>query len=156
MINKLRTAIDNSSISKMKPHRLKMLVDDINNNRYRVRSILTRLSNSQDDIKTIANVLAREELLSKEQFEKLAELEDLDLPAIALIIKDTKIGRGLKLLPRKINDLVQSLQTLLTELAEAGSSTIQSNVRSVLEELLQRKDIIQERYNTIKDEHNIL
>ena len=156
MINELRTAIESSSISKVKQHRLKMLLDDINNNRYRVRSILTRLSNSQDDIKTIAKVLAREELLSKEQFEKLAELEDLDLPAVALIIKDTKIGRGLKLLPRKINDLVQSLQTLLTELAEAGSSTIQSNVRSVLEELLQRKGITQERYNTIKDEHNIL
>ena len=47
MINELRTAIENSSISKVKQHRLKMLVDDINNNRYRVRSILTRLSNSR-------------------------------------------------------------------------------------------------------------
>ena len=92
-----------------------MLVDDINNNRYRVRSILTRLSNSQDDIKTIAKVLAREELLSKEQFEKLTELEELDLPAVALIIKDTKIGRGIKFLPRKLSDLVKSLQTLHTE-----------------------------------------
>ena len=132
-----------------------MLIDDIHNNRYRVTSILTRLSNSQDDIKTITKVLAREELLSEEQFQKLAKLEDWDLPTVALIIKDTKIGRGLKFLPRKKNDLVKSLQTLLTELVETRSSTVQNNVRTVLEELLQRKGITQERYNSIKDEHNI-
>ena len=79
----------------------------------------------------------------------------MDLPAVALIIKDTKIGRGLKFLPRKLSDLVKSLQTLLTELTETGSSTIQNNVRNVLEELLQRKGITQERYNSIKDENNI-
>ena len=39
---------------------------------------MTRLSNSQDDIKNIANMLVREELLSEEQFEKFAKLEDLD------------------------------------------------------------------------------
>ena len=133
-----------------------MLIGDINNNRYRVTSILTRLSISQDDIKNIAKMLVREELLSEEQFEKLAKLEDLDLPAVALIIKATKIDQGLKFLPTKMNDLVKSLQTLLTELFETRSSVVRNNVRAVLEELLQRKGITQQRYNSIKDENDIL
>ena len=127
-----------------------MLVDDINNNRYSVKSILTRLSNSQDDIKNILEMLVREEQLSEEQFEKLVKLEEtFDLPAVALVIKDTKIGQGLKFLPRKMNDLVKSLQRLLTELVETGSSTVRNNVTAVLEELLRRKGITQERYNSI-------
>ena len=126
------------------------------NNRYRVKSILTRLNNSQDDIKNVLKRLIREELLSQEQFEKLTNLEGkFDLPAVALVIKDTKIGRGLKFLPRKMNDLVKSLQTLLTELVETGSSAIRNDVQAVLDELLQKKAITQERYNTIKDENYI-
>ena len=114
MINELRAAVENSLITKLKQHRLKMMVDDINNNRYRVKSILTRVSNSQDDIKNISEMLVREELLSEEQFEKLGKLEEtFDLPAVALVIKDTKIGQGLKFLSRKMNDLVKSLQRLL-------------------------------------------
>ena len=72
-----------------------MLVDGINKNRYRVHSILTRLSNAQGS-RNIANVLkqlVQEELLSHEQFEKLSKLEDVDdLPTIALIIQDMKTG----------------------------------------------------------------
>ena len=86
MINELRAAIENSLITKLKQHKLKMLVDDINNNRYRV-------SNSQDDIKNILEMLVREELLTEEQLEKLAKLEEtVDLPAVALVIKDIQIG----------------------------------------------------------------
>ena len=147
IINEIRAALENSPITKLKQHRLKMLVDDINNNQYRVKSIL-RLSNSQDDIKNILEMLVREELLSEEQFEKLVKLEDtFDLPAVTLVIKDTKIGQGLKFLPRKMTDLVKSLQRLLTELVETGSSTVRNNVTAVLEELLRRKGITQERYN---------
>ena len=49
MINELRAAIENSAITKVKQHRLKMLVDDINKNRYRVKSILTTLNNVQEE-----------------------------------------------------------------------------------------------------------
>ena len=60
-------------------------------------------------------MLVREELLSEEQLEKLAKLEEtFDLSAVALVIKDTKIGQGLKFLRRIMNGLVKSLQRLLT------------------------------------------
>ena len=101
-------------------------------------------------------MLVRKKLLSKKQFEKLAKLEDLDLPAVALVIKDTKIGQGLTFLPTKMNDLVKSLQKLLTELFETRRSVVRNHVRAVLEELHQRKGITQQRYNSIKDENDIL
>ena len=60
--------------------------------------------------------LALEELLSEEQYLELdkALLEDeLDFLRIFGVIKGTKVGQGLKFLPRKLNDLVKSLQTWL-------------------------------------------
>ena len=83
------------AIGKLKQHRMKMLLDDIKSNRFRVHSIFTRIVHGQgkDDMLSILKQLAAEELLSPEQFEKLSELEDLDLPIIALIIKDSKVGQ---------------------------------------------------------------
>ena len=101
-------------------------------------------------------MLVRGELLSEEQLEKLAKLEEtFDLPAVALVVKDTKIGQGLKFLPRKMTDLVKSLQTLLTEFVETGSSTVRNNVTAVLEKPLRRKGITQERNSFIKGENDI-
>ena len=48
MIDELRAAIENSPLTKSKQHRLKLLVDDINKNRYHVKSILTTLNNAQE------------------------------------------------------------------------------------------------------------
>ena len=137
MIDELIAAIENSSITKLKQHRLKMLVDDINKNRYRVKSILTTLNNAQEDKQDIKNALerlAREELLSEEQFQKIGKLEEsFDLPAVALIIKDSKIGQGMEFLPRKMNDLVKNLQLLLEELTETGKSALGNKISGVLE-----------------------
>ena len=55
-----------------------------------------------------------------------------------------------------MNDLVKRLQTSLTELVETGSSAVRNNVIAVLEELLQRKGITQERYNSIREENDIM
>ena len=70
----------------------------------------------------ILKQLAAEELPSPEQFEQLFELEQMDLPTIALVIKDTKVGQGLKFLPRKLTDLMQQLQIWLKDLVETGHS----------------------------------
>ena len=80
-----------------------MLMDDINSNRRCVQSIFTLLGNAQDknEILFILEQLVRGELLSLEQFEQLSELEQMDLLAIACVIKDTKVGKGIKFLPRK-------------------------------------------------------
>ena len=67
-----------------------MLLYDIDTNRYRINSILRRLNNSQGDTKNVLKRLIREELLSEEQFKKLANLEGkIDLSTVALVIKET-------------------------------------------------------------------
>ena len=100
-----------------------MLTGDIKSNRYRVHSIFTRSDDvDKEDMLFILKQLAAEELLSPEQFEQLFELEQMDLPTIALVIKDIKVGQGLKFLLRKLTDLKQQLQIWLKDMVETGHS----------------------------------
>ena len=71
-----------------------MLRGDIKSNRYRAYSIFTRLNDAQDkeEMIFILKQLAAEELPSPKQFEQFSELELKDLPTIALVMKDTKVG----------------------------------------------------------------
>ena len=147
-LDAVRAALEQSSprIPKIKHLRLKMLLDDIDRNRYRVQSILKRTADAMGKPKEMAIILkqlAREELLSDEQYLKLAQLSmnELNSSRLADIIKDTKIGQGIKILPRKLIDLTKQLQIWLEELAKSKSSALQKNVAAVLEELLRRKDI---------------
>ena len=70
-----------------------MSVDGINSNRHRVQTIFRRLDHAQDtqDIAYILKQLALDELISQQQYEKLAQLKEVDLSAIAAAIKDTKV-----------------------------------------------------------------
>ena len=88
-----------------------MLLNDIADNRHRVQAILRRLNKTKDE--NTLKQLVREQLLSPEQYEKIKKNAALDLAAIADIIKDTKVGRGLKFLPRTIADLKTKVQVLL-------------------------------------------
>ena len=138
-IDELLKELENSlSIPKSMVHRLKMLVDDIAHNRYRVKSIFTRLDDvsDKDDWLIILKELVKEELISTEQFKKLEELEEIDLPAVAAVIKETKIGQGLPFLPRKVSELTKHLHVWLEELAETGASTVRNKISALLKELL--------------------
>ena len=147
-----------SIIPKSKQQRLKMSTGDIKSNRYRVHSISTRLDDTQEkgDMLLILKQLAAEELLSAEQFEQLSELEQMDLPTIALAIKDTKVGQGLKFLQRKLNELVKRLHIWFEDLADTGRSDVRNKVGAVLEELLRRNGISHEKYPNINVDNNIL
>ena len=72
------------------------------------------------------------------------------------VIRETKIGQGMNFLPRKTGDLVDSLREWMQEFVEIGGSVLQNKISSVLNELLQRKTISDERYNELKEEINIL
>ena len=87
--------MENSPLAKSKVHRLKMLVNDIAHNRHRVQSIFTRLDDAadKDDWFILLKELIKNELLSAEQFEQLGEYEEIDLPAVAAVIKEKKIGQ---------------------------------------------------------------
>ena len=142
-IDELLKRLETSDIPKSQRHRIKMLLDDIVENRYRVQQIIQRLmeAENKDELSTILRMLVREELLSEEQFEQLVELEDPDLEKIKEVITDTKIGQGLNFIPRTISNLRHTLHSLLTELKENGTELIKSKVASILEELSRRKAI---------------
>ena len=134
------------------------MIGYIKSNRYRVHSIFTRLDDAQDkeDLLFILKQLAAEGLLLPEQFGQLSELEQMDLPTIALVIYDTKVGQGLKFRPRKLTDLKQQLQIWLKDLVEVGHSATRKQVAAVLEKLLKRNGSSLERYTNIKGDMHFL
>ena len=141
-------SLENSSLLLSEQLRLKMLFNDIADNRHRVQAILRRLNDERDD--NTLKQLVREQLLSSEQYEKIKE--DSDLTDIADIIKDTKVGRGLKFLPRTINDLRSKMQVLLKEVATKGLDAIKNELIAILDELLHKNGITKNEYTSINND----
>ena len=113
IIYDLLRELENSSIPLSKQLRLKMLIDDIDQNQYRVKLVFKWLDGAEDNEQDILKRLIRDGLLSEEQFKKLSALGDLIHPeAVADIVKDTKVGQELKFLPRTLNGLHKSWQLL--------------------------------------------
>ena len=135
LINELITTLSSTSsspISRARQHSLKMVIDGINKNRYRIDSIFRRLDEAEDDELSILKGLVREVLLSDKQFEKPVELDVSGLPTVALVIKYTKVGQGVKFLPSTMKSLRESLGTLSKELIDrkcGDKNTASSRVR---------------------------
>ena len=140
--------------------KIKLLVNDIAKNRVRVREIVRRFNQACDDSKSrlwIIEQLAKEELLSEQQYFKLVEIiDEIDIKQLTDVIRETKIGQGMNFLPRKTGDLIDSLREWMQEFVEKGGTVLQNKISSVLNELLRRKTISDERYNEFKEENNIL
>ena len=151
--------LETSKILKSNLHRLKMLLNYIDRNRYRVQSIVSRLSDAESERERVGILeqLTREGLLSQEQFEKLEDLKQVDLPRVIDIIKETKIGHGIKFLPSTLPDLKNRLHLLLTrDTVDTELSRVKREIHALLEELLRREAISAEHYATIKEDNNIL
>ena len=89
---------------------------DIKENRHRVQTIMKRLAKGEEHLSVMLKQFALEELLAEEQYlesDKALLEDELDSSRIVDVIKGTKVGRGLKFIPRKLNDLVNSLQIWL-------------------------------------------
>ena len=165
IMNDIKKSLNNLSssrnIPKSKLHRINMLLNEIGRNRDRIETILKCMSlvfDSGDDnvIRTLQQLL-KEELLSDEQYFKLADMVcDLNLAKLISVIKETKVGQGMSFLPRKTSDLLDKLGLWLEELGNKGESIIRNKLSSVLDELLRRKVITREHYETIKEENNII
>jgi ferritin len=140
--------------------KIKILVNDISKNRVRVREIVRRFNRAGDDSKSrlwIIEQLAKEELLSEQQYFKLAEIiDEIDIKQLTDVIRETKIGQGMNFLPRKTGDLIDSLREWMQEFVEKGGTVLQNKISSVLNELLQRKTISDKRYNELNEEINKL
>ena len=134
-----------------------MIVGDVYKNRYRVNSILSGLQRSleqhgAENIKSVLNRLAREELFSQEQFTQLSDLDvDMELQDIVVIIKETKVGRGIAFLPRSLSGLADELAKIAKEFIEKEIKPEASKLEAVMADLLRRKGISRQNYKTLKD-----
>ena len=123
-IDDLRRKLDSSAtIPNSKQHRLHILLKDINQNCHHVKTDLNRLSDEEGEehLSFTLKQLALEELLSEEQHlehDKVLVEDELDSSRILNVIKGTKVGQGLNILPRNLNDLVKSLQFWLDDFVE--------------------------------------
>ena len=148
------------NISKASLIKIKMLITDIERNRQRVKDIVNRFSQAGDDRDSrlwIIKQLAKENLIMEQQYFRLVEeIEELDIKRLIDVIKEFKIGEGLDFLPRKTNRLIDTLREWLDEFLEKDSLALKKKIGAVLNELLRRKEISPQRYDEIKDGHNIL
>ena len=100
-------------------------------NRVRVREIVRRFNQAGDDSKSrlwIIEQLAKEELLSEQQYFKLVEIiDEIDIKQLTDVIRETKIGQGMNFLPRKTGDLIDSLREWML-LSSKRAFTSEANI----------------------------
>ena len=78
---------------------MKILLDDLQNNRHRIQEIFQRIDDVEENEEDIWTFLVREGLISDEEFEKLSQLENTELKEISSIVKGVKSGQGISFLP---------------------------------------------------------
>ena len=88
-------------------------MSDINNNRYRVQELFQRIDDAEDNEEDILKLLARQGLISDEQFEKLNKLDNTILKPLR--VKGVKIGQGIQFLPTSLKGLHSMFGALWTE-----------------------------------------
>ena len=97
-----------------------------------------------------------DELSILNRLEKLVELDVSDLPAVVLVIKDTKVCQGVKFLPNMMKSLCENSGTLSKEFIDTGSAVIKTQLIPGLEELHRCKGITDKQYATVKRKLDIL
>ena len=114
------------------------------------------VAKDKEDEKNILKQLASEELLSVEQYNQLSQLDEIEPRSIAIIIKETKIGRGLMHLPVKISDLKDTFMRALEEYSKNQHAPTLTRSVKLLEELFRQDGISQSKYEAMKKDLNVL
>ena len=87
LIEERRLKLEASPASLSKLLRVVMLLGDINNNRRRVQKLFQRIDDAEDNEEDVWKLLARQGLISDEQFEKLSKVANTDIETIASVLK---------------------------------------------------------------------
>ena len=112
LIEEKRLALEASPASPLKLLRVKILLDDLQNNRHRIQEIFQWIDDAKENEEDIWKLLVREGLISDEQFEELENLENTEIEKISSILKSTKGGQGISFLPTTMADLRYTLGQL--------------------------------------------
>ena len=146
LIEEKRLALEASPASPSKLLRVKILLDDLQNNRHRIQEIFQRIDDAEENEEDIWKNLVREGIISDEQFEKLSQLENTELKEISSILKGVKSGQGISFLPTTM----AALRYTLGQLWKAGDG--KNKILPVLKELLRRGGMTDGQYSILVNE----
>ena len=124
---------------------MKILLDDLQNNRHRIQEIFQRIDDAEDNEDDIWKTLVREGLISDEQFEELDNLKNTEIEKISSILKSTKSGQGISFLPT-----MAALRYTFGQLWKAGDG--KNKILPVLKELLHRGGMTDVQYSILVNE----
>ena len=103
-----------------------------------------------DDVSRAIKDLFRAELINDEQFQQLLDKNDtLDMDDLIFVIKSTKVGRGLKFLPRDVAELKSKLRESCDKYDEdpTDPQRLKKKIMAILDELKYRKVITKKEHN---------
>ena len=101
--------------------------------------------------------LAREELISQDQFDKLMVMIDtLNMDKLIEVVVSEKIGRGIQFLPRKTEDLQRKLGEWSKMYHEESTADMKDKILAALHELKFRKAVAQQDYMNILNDMDSL
>ena len=145
LIEKRRLKLEASPASKSRLLPIHMLLDDINNNRRRIREIFQRIADADDNEEAVWKMLVREGLIS-------GALDCTDMEKIASVLKGAKIGQGVPFLPTSLSDLRDIFGKSWEKFEKHGSKMVKTKLYPILEELLHRGGIRDAQYAVLMQE----
>ena len=104
--------------------------------------------NAEEQLRHL-NHMVRMEMIDEEQHAALLKEEELDLDKVIKQLKEVKVGRGLKFLPRLTNGLFDKLKEWLESFKEKKTRQLKEKLNAVLDEPFQNKNIKITLNNTI-------
>ena len=110
----------------------------------------------EDNVEDIWKLLARQGLISDEQFERLSKLDNTDIETIARVLKGVKIGQRIPFLPTSLKGLRTLFGALWTEFTKNRSEMMKNKLLPVLKELLRPGGITDQQYSTLIEEFDKL
>ena len=148
LLPQIKHIIVNLPIPKTDQLRFQILLKDLSDNRYRIERILTRLNSASTEEEYVDQLghLTGEKFLSMDQYDQLkaSSRANRDISHVANIIKMSKIGRGIKFLPRTRRGLYESLNSALDDAFD--KTMLKKEFLAILDELLHRKEIPKKDY----------
>ena len=148
LLPQIKHIIVNLPIPKTDQLRFQILLKDLSDNRYRIERILTRLNSASTEEEYVDQLghLTGEKFLSMDQYDQLkaSSKANRDISHVANIIKMSKIGRGIKFLPRTRRGLYESLNSALDDAVD--KTMLKKEFLAILDELLHRKEIPKKDY----------
>ena len=152
LIEERRLKLEASPTSKSKLLHMNMLLDDININRRRIREIFQRIDDADGNEEDVWKMQVCEGLISGDQFEKLSDLDGTDMEKIANVLKGSKIGQGIPLLPTSLSELCNIFGKLYKKFEKLGSKMVKTKLLPILEEFLHRDGIKDAQYAVLMQE----